>query len=160
MGNSGYINIASVSLNTWYHVVLTVENTTAKVYINNGSPTTNTVGSISSGSGNLAKIAGLSFVSVPGYGLNGKIDEVAIFNKVLNTTEISSLWNNGSPSNLIASNLNPVAYYPLGEQAQNSGKLPDTSTNEWQFPNGVLQDYVMDFGSSAVSYTHLRAHET
>ncbi len=150
VGNSGYINIASVSLNTWYHVVLTVENTTAKVYINNGSPTTNTVGSISSGSGNLAKIAGLSFVSVPGYGLNGKIDEVAIFNKVLNTTEISSLWNNGSPSNLIASNLNPIAYYPLGEQAQNTGKLPEATANVWQFPNGVLQDYVMDFDGATV----------
>jgi hypothetical protein len=49
------------------------------------------------------------------------------------------------PSNLIASNLNPIAYYPLGEQAQNTGYLTQEITNGWQFPNGVLQDYVMDF---------------
>ena len=145
VANSGYINIASVSLNTWYHVVLTVDNTTAKVYINNGSPTTNTVGSISSGSGSLAKIGGLSFVSSPGYGLDGKIDEVAIFNRVLDSNEISSLWNNGSPSNLMATDLGPIAYYPLGEQAQMQGYLGNEASSEWQFPNGVLQDYVMDF---------------
>ena len=82
------------------------------------------------------------------YNYNGKIDEVAIFNRALNTTEISALYDgtgsNIRPSNLIASNLNPIAYYPLGEQAQNSGYL-SASGNEWQFPNGVLQDYVMDF---------------
>ena len=153
VGNSGYQSIASVSLNTWYHVVLTVENTTAKVYINNGSPTTVTVGSINSSSGTLAKIGALSFTS--GYTFDGQIDEVAIFNRALDSTEIAALYegtgSNIRPSNLMATDLNPLAYYPLGEQAQNSGKLPDTSTNEWQFPNGVLQDYVMDFDGSASS---------
>ena len=45
----------------------------------------------------------------------------------------------------MAANLNPIAYYPLGEQAQNTGYLTQEVTNGWQFPNGVLQDYVMDF---------------
>ena len=79
---------------------------------------------------------------------NGQIDEVAIFNRALNTTQIAALYDgtgsNIRPSNLMAANLNPIAYYPLGEQAQNSGYLSATG-NEWQFPNGVLQDYVMDF---------------
>ena len=48
----------------------------------------------------------------------------------------------------MATNLNPIAYYPLGEQAQNSG-YPSATGNEWQFPNGVLQDYVMDFDGSS-----------
>ena len=58
--------------------------------------------------------------------------------------------SNIRPSNLIASNLNPVAYYPLGEQAQNTGYLTQEITNGWQFPNGVLQDYVMDFDGATV----------
>ena len=91
VGNSGYTPITSVSLNTWHHVVLTVENTTAKVYINNGSPTTNTVGSINSSSGNLAKIGDLSFAS--GYYFDGQIDEVAIWNTALTSTQIAEIYN-------------------------------------------------------------------
>ena len=148
VGGTRNVNITSYSSNVWYHVVLTVENTTAKVYINDGSPTTVTVGSnTSSSSGTLAKIGELSFAS--GYRFSGKIDEVAIFNRALNTTEINALYDgtgsNIRPSNLIASNLNPVAYYPLGEQAQMQGYLGNEASSEWQFPNGVLQDYVMDF---------------
>ena len=62
----------------------------------------------------------------------GLIDEVAIFNRALNTTEIAALYDgsgsNIRPSNLMATDLNPIAYYPLGEQAQNSGYLPHTTT--------------------------------
>ena len=91
---------------------------------------------------------------------NGKIDEVAIFNRALNSTEISALYGGTSPniypSNLIASNLNPIAYYPLGEQAQNTGYLGNEITNGWQFPNGVLQDYVMDFNAANyISTSHI-----
>ena len=81
--------------------------------------------------------------------MNGQIDEVAIFNRALNTTEIAALYGGTSPniypSNLMATNLNPIAYYPLGEQAQMQGYLGNEASSEWQFPNGVLQDYVMDF---------------
>ena len=91
----------------------------------------------------------MSFAS--GYYFDGQIDEVAIFNRALNTTEIAALYGGTSPniypSNLMATDLGPIAYYPLGEQAQNSGYLSATG-NEWQFPNGVLQDYVMDFDGS------------
>ena len=157
VGGTRNVNTTSYSSNVWYHVVLTVENTTAKVYLNNGSPTTVTVGSnTSSSSGTLAKIGDLSFAS--GYYFDGKIDEVAIFNRALNTTEIAALYGGTSPniypSNLMATDLNPIAYYPLGEQAQNTGYLDpsnpgsDIAGSEWQFPNGVLQDYVMDFDGS------------
>jgi hypothetical protein len=84
--------------------------------------------------------------------LTGNLDEVAIFNRALDTAEIAALYGGTSPniypSNLMASNLGPIAYYPLGEQAQNSG-YPSATGNEWQFPNGVLQDYVMDFDGTS-----------
>ena len=81
----------------------------------------------------------------------GKLDEVAIFNRALSTTEIAALYGwtiqrlHIRPSNLMATDLGPIAYYPLGEQAQMQGYLGNEASSEWQFPNSVLQDYVMDF---------------
>ena len=139
----------------WHHFVVTYDAGTRFIYVDGSELATNTTGpsSLSSTFGNAFKIGhdGSGGANVT----NGKIDEVAIFNRALTdgtggtVNEIAALYDgsgsNIRPSNLMATNLNPIAYYPLGEQAQNSGKLPDTSTNEWQFPNGVLQDYVMDF---------------
>ena len=91
VGGTRNVNITSYSSNVWYHVVLTVENTTAKVYLNNGSPTTATVGSINSSSGNLAKIGDLSFVS--GYYLNGNIGPIQIYNRALSANEVLHNYN-------------------------------------------------------------------
>ena len=105
--------------------------------------------------------------------MRGQIDEVSFYTSALtygnvsvgqsvsSDSEIAKLYDSvGSsvvPSNLMATNLNPVAYYPLGEQAQNSGYL-GSSGNEWQFPNGVLQDYVMDFNGT--DYIDLNASQS
>ena len=92
VGGTRNVNITSYSRYVWHHVVLTVENTTAKVYLDNGSPTTVTVGSnTSSSSGTLAKIGELSFAS--GYTFDGQIDEVAIWNTALTSTQVSEIYN-------------------------------------------------------------------
>jgi len=135
--------------NAWNHTVFTYDGNTAIAYVNNVNVASSSV------SGATLSSTGEFFI---GRGYNatnlyakGKIDEFAIFNRALNTTEISALYDgtgsNIRPSNLMATDLNPIAYYPLGEQAQNSG-YPSATGNEWQFPNGVLQDYVMDFDGS------------
>jgi hypothetical protein len=141
------------AVNKWYHicVVFDTTNSTAtdkvQIWVNG---VRNTTGDSS--------LTGSGFTSTPTSNdviLNdvsqktNKIDELAFFNKALTSTEIAALYGGTSPniypSNLMATNLNPIAYYPLGEQAQNTGKLPQATANVWQFPNGVLQDYVMDF---------------
>ena len=149
---SSWTNVASLTNGVWSNVILTYDSTAdeLKSYKNGSLDTT-----ISSPDFSGQTTNAHSFVDIgrrngsSGSIFNGQIDEVAIFNRALNTTEIAALYGGTSPniypSNIMATDLNPIAYYPLGEQAQNSGKLPDTSTNEWQFPNGVLQDYVMDF---------------
>jgi len=141
-------------LNTgWNHIVTTYDGTTLKSVVNNGTPITD--------------LSSRTLVSTTNFRLGndgtlnsglyskGKLDEFCIFNKTISDQDIEALWNNGSPASAATVlNLDPFAYYPLGEQAQNTGYLDpsnpgsDISGSEWQFPNGVLQDYVMDFNGS------------
>jgi hypothetical protein len=146
-----------INVNTWYHMAFVFDASESsnadklKFYLN-GTPITNTVagGALTS----LNSVTSSFDIGGPttAQKFTGNLDEVAIFNRALDSTERAALYDgtgsNIRPSNLMASNLNPVAYYPLGEQAQNSGYLSATG-NEWQFPNGVLQDYVMDFDSTS-----------
>ena len=139
---------ALLSTGSWTHIVIQREKgTNWEMWIDGVLEETNTsarlTDDLTSANSTIAKHYNNS-----SYNFNGKIDEVAIFNRALDSTEIAALYGGTSPniypSNIMASNLNPIAYYPLGEQAQNSG-YPSATGNEWQFPNGVLQDYVMDF---------------
>ena len=154
------------SKSVWHHLAVTLSYSsgqyTVKFYVDGveDSPTNSpmTMPTMSSNSTLPLTIGALRSGSNFIQGCRGELDEVAIFNRALDSTEISALYGGTSPniypSNLMATDLNPVAYYPLGEQAQNTGYLDpnnpgsDMSGSEWQFPNGVLQDYVMDFDGS------------
>jgi len=116
----------------WSHVVITYDNATLAAYVDNSL-----INSVSLANKSLTSTAAFNLgrdVGAPvGKYFNGQIDEFAIFNKALNATERAALYDgtgsNIRPSNLMAANLNPVAYYPLGEQAQNTGKLPEATAN-------------------------------
>jgi len=153
--NTGYSVSGTTDLkdNQWHHIVAVfTPNTSMKIYVDNVLENTNST-SIPSSIDNDPANFEIGRFGYGTYPMDGKIDEVAIFNRALDSTEISALYGGTSPniypSNLIASNLNPVAYYPLGEQAQMQGYLGNEASSEWQFPNGVLQDYVMDFDSTS-----------
>jgi hypothetical protein len=156
-------NVYSKSI--WHHLAVTLSYSggqyTVKFYVDGveDSPTNSpmTMPTMSSNSTLPLTIGALRSGSNFIQGCRGELDEVAIFNRALTdgtggtVNEIAALYGGTSPniypSNIMATDLNPIAYYPLGEQAQNSGYL-GSSGNEWQFPNGVLQDYVMDFNNS------------
>ena len=135
------------NLNAWNHYVITYDGTTLQGYLNGVAVDSNNTEVVNTLSTNDFIIGEGVYTGFNGF--SGKIDEVAIFNRALNTTERAALYGgtipNIYPSNLMATDLNPVAYYPLGEQAQMQGYLGNEASSEWQFPNGVLQDYVMDF---------------
>ena len=143
-GNLLPIPTGTFTFNQWSHVVITYDNATFAIYVDNSL-----INSVSLANQSLTSTASFNIGRGPGIGagaakdFNGQIDEFAIFNRALNTDERAALYDgtgsNIRPSNLMATNLNPIAYYPLGEQAQNSG-YPSATGNEWQFPNGVLQD--------------------
>ena len=154
-----------MQINLWYHIcaIFDTTNSTAtdkiQIWIN-GVRNTNLQSVTLTGSGFSSTYASTDTwinrfrINSPSVTTN-RVDELAFFNKALTSTEIAALYEGTSPniypSNLMATDLNPLAYYPLGEQAQNSGYPGNTTpaNNVWQFPNGVLQDYVMDFDSTS-----------
>ncbi len=149
-GGAVWNEIPNSLLNTgWNHIVTTYDGTTLKSVVNNGTPITDLSSRtlVSTTNFRLGNDGTLN----SGYYSKGKLDEFCIFNKTISDQDITALWNGGSPASAATVlNLDPFAYYPLGEQAQNTGKLPEATANVWQFPNGVLQDYVMDFDGATV----------
>lgn len=82
-------------------------------------------------------------------GVEAGIDEVAIWNKALNQSEIDALSVADAPANIMGLNEKPIAYYPLGEQAQ-------MGSANWSFPNGSLQSHVIDFDAADyISTSHI-----
>ena len=83
-GSSGVIG-----MDTWYHVALTFDGSTAKIYKNNSA-----VLSVSSdGIENKSKITVGNRAGYYNEGINGDIDEFFLFNKELSSEEMSDLYN-------------------------------------------------------------------
>lgn len=81
----------AISINTDYHVVLTVGANVLKLYINGTYINQVAVGS-------LANVGGGSYIGTyydgSQYPMKGKVDQVRIFNKALTQTEVTKLYTN------------------------------------------------------------------
>lgn len=80
--------VVSFSTNTWYHIVVTRNSGTTRVYIN---------GTLV----NTAAFAGsIEFNMIGGYGsaffMNGVMDEIAVYNRPIDAAEVTELYNNGN----------------------------------------------------------------
>ena len=150
-GSSNYVLLDSAVVDdtNWHHVVVTWDNTTnangAKIYINGTLSSQGTSGSTSNfGFTN----ATTQLMREPNGGLrsDGQLDQVRIFNKALNSTEVTTLYNetacdvlacSGTTNTLdILSDGSCVAAYPL------DGSPTDLSGNY----NGVQTDVTYPVG--------------
>jgi len=138
----------NITTNTWFNIVMVYDGsqssneTRLKAYLNNEEKTLSYVGNIpSSLAVNNSAVLGLGSTTPPtNVDMDGKISEVAIFDYALSSTQINSLYGSSS---LGAGNpmvLNPVAFYPLGD---NSSGNPLTQPNE-----AVEDASVFDFVSA------------
>jgi len=125
-GNRYVESSMSLSTSTWYHIAVTYDgnetgNTNrAKIYVDGanvtatGSGTINSTTTASSGSFNIGR-----WDISSGRFLDGKADEVSIWDTALTSTQITELYNQGKPSNLNnhSAYSNLVSWWQLGENS-------------------------------------------
>ena len=98
--------------NQWYFFTFIKNGDNYKFYVN-GSLEIDTVGAISPISYLCGMNIGIQYSAIEGYnnGFDGKLDDYRIYNRVLNSTEITSLYNEGNLSTCL------VASYPFNGNA-------------------------------------------
>jgi hypothetical protein len=126
------INLSSyVNTGEWFHIIGTFDGTNAKIYINgiernNWTPTQPfTI----SGWNNNFQI-GKRADQVSSF-INGRLSNVAFWNSGLTPTQVTTLYNNGSPAADISS-LNPIAWYKL-----NASEVFNSTSTEWSIDNNA-----------------------
>jgi hypothetical protein len=114
----------SLSVGTWYNIIITFNGLELKVYLNGTlEGTTSAVGNLDQTTDIVSIAKGLNTNS---YNFNGNIDEVAIWNTVENPTNI---YNGGIPTTISGA----VAHYKMGEEAN--------FTSNWLVDNSALTNY-------------------
>ena len=124
---------------SWKHVIITVEENNANMYINGALVATDTtvVGTLAQGFTGLGRYS--STAMKPGT----IIDEITKWNKALSSTEVSELYNNGVPLNATkhSASSNLVGYYKNNNLTSN-GKMEDLSTNNNHAGTINTPDYI------------------
>ena len=143
------------TLHQWHHIVATYSNITEtiKIFIDGVEDITRTL----PGFGHMATNTENLLVGIESsYGFSGRIDELAIWNKALSASEISSLYNNGTPvaiSGSLAAGLQ--AYIPMDNTWDDiSGNNYDAEASSAIFTtDALLGGYSGSFdGTTGVQY--------
>jgi len=128
----GYIGrqyTTALSTGQWYHAVVTYDGSKAssgiKLYLNGSR-----VDNADYGAGTYTAAANTTTIVRAGSSerdgfSNGKLDEVAIFNTELSSSNVSAIYNSGKPATL--SGYNPVGWWRMGD---NDGATGTTITDQ------------------------------
>jgi hypothetical protein len=115
----------SITTGNWTHVVLRKTSGTINIFIN-GQLDNSTVNDTGNYGVSSAVIGNFTPFVGSGFGLHGKIDELALFNSALSDPDIASIWNNGTPTDV--SSLNPVNYWRFEDNGNDLGSGGNTAT--------------------------------
>lgn len=141
-GSLTFNSIFTLSNNTWYHIVYTYDPAAPQknnLYINNAAPETNTSSINFTGTAIANDIGHLTGNTQY---TNGNIGTLGYWNKVLNTTEVATLYNSGNPlryacmSGSLLTNL--VAFYDL-QEASGASRVDSVGGNTMVDHNTVTQ---------------------
>lgn len=111
---TGYaLSTASVSTGQWYHVVLVYDAQDVTLYVDNTSLGTTSSVPISSAGAITASTSSSSFPT------NGNIDEVSIYTSALGSSDVSTIYNSGTPGDV--SSLSPFGWWRKGDSDSGSG---------------------------------------
>ena len=110
-----YADLTTTEANSWIHVACVYDGTNTKVYKNG------VVGTNGSMTGDIVyEYLGTPFTFMIGraetatsYDFAGNIDEVAVWNTALSASDITTIYNSGTPADL--SSLSPTAWWRMGD---------------------------------------------
>ena len=124
------ITISSISAGSWYNIVSVHNGTNVDIYLNGVLQGSATTQAPTSNLGTNIILADYLLVG-SGYNYAGNLDEISIFNSALSSSDITSIYNSGAPSDL--SSLNPTAWYRMGDSASYKSPqylLPENSNKD------------------------------
>jgi hypothetical protein len=103
--------------NVWHHALGVVDGANSKLYINGSVAGSGTLPSLSStGANNLA----IGYIPpLSGNYCSGLIDEVATFNSALSASDVTAIYNSGTPDDI--SSFSPVNWWRMGDNDSGSG---------------------------------------
>ena len=117
-----YSTSNSISQNIWIHIVCVRNNTTMKIYLNGILNSTTNIGTVSlNNNPNAVTKLGKQWANLnPNFeSLNGKLDDLGIWNRALTQQEVESLYNANicyqtiSVTDTLIINVNRTSYNPL-----------------------------------------------
>jgi hypothetical protein len=118
---------STYTLTDWHHVVLTYDQTNAKLYVDGveeySGAETRAIDYTAAGAGSNTHI-GSTPMGYPSPS-EGLIDEVALFNSALSASDISAIYNSGTPDDLTS--YSPVGWWRMGD---NDGGTGTTITDQ------------------------------
>ena len=137
IGGTGHVVKSSTTFSNnsgWYHVSVTKSSTDGlKLYINGSLENSD-----ATATGNVNSESSTSLLGAYGggfYYLDGKIDQVRIFNTVLPASAITALYNETTTTatsasiDYISANPNSIAYYKMSDATDQLGNYNGTATN-------------------------------
>ena len=138
----------------WHHLACVAESdTVARIYVDGVDDTNNIAKDrIGTSTVNADINIGTTF-NASGFFFNGNIDEYAIFNYGLTSSNVTSIYNSGVPNNLNDLSTPPTVWYRCGENSNYKSPqwlMPENS-NKDKFSNYSYEldgtDDFIDFGS-------------
>ena len=124
--------IPSVSVGSWQHFVMTWNGTNTMIVYKDGTQVCTKVQSATISSNTDAVYLGRR----NGFGrLLGKLDEVAIFNTELSSSNVTSIYNSGAPNDLAS--LSPVSWWRCGD----NDTAPTLTDNGSGGNNGTMTNF-------------------
>ena len=120
VGSVYAISNDTVSLNTWYHIVLNYSGTTLTLYVNGAAQTT--TGTATLANSNLDLILG-TYSHIQTRFLDGSIDQVRVFSRALRPYEVEALYTEEycTPTIVPSEHFNTVTYTGNGSTQSITG---------------------------------------
>jgi hypothetical protein len=148
--SSYFDTVVDLSDDQWHHLAFTFDGTTnsngLNVYVDGVNLNSFTVPNAGIYSSSGDTLIGSYLTS--SWFMNGNIDEVAVFSSALSGTDITSIYNSGTPTTLPVT---PIAHWKLGEEATFSTNwtVPDqVGSNNGTSANMTIEDRVGDAPNS------------